>query len=203
MNERFFSLPAEKRQAILNAGYRVFSQNSYKNSPMSEIAGAAGISKSLLFHYFRNKKELYLFLWDNCAETTIEFLSRYGCYDQTDLFESMERGMRAKMEIIRLYPDMGSFVIKAFYEKDAEICAAIQESYHRYFNLKADRTRLNLDPAQFLPGLDVAMMYREMYWAAEGYLWEMVQRGDVNIDQMEKDFGKLMAFWKSVYLRKE
>ena len=203
MNERFFSLPAEKRQAILNAGYRVFSQNSYKNSPMSEIAGAAGISKSLLFHYFRNKKELYLFLWDNCAETTIEFLFRYGCYDQTDLFESMERGMRAKMEIIRLYPDMGSFVIKAFYEKDAEICAAIQESYHKYFNLKADRTRLNLDPAQFLPGLDVAMMYREMYWAAEGYLWEMVQRGDVNIDQMEKDFGKLMAFWKSVYLRKE
>ena len=203
MNERFFSLPAEKRQAILNAGYRVFSQNSYKNSPMSEIAGAAGISKSLLFHYFRNKKELYLFLWDNCAETTIEFLSRYGCYDQTDLFESMERGMRAKMEIIRLYPDMGSFVIKAFYEKDAEICAAIQESYHRYFNLKADRTRLNFDPAQFRPGLDVAMMYREMYWAAEGYLWEMVQRGDVNIDQMEKDFGKLMAFWKSVYLRKE
>ncbi len=203
MNERFFSLPAEKRQAILNAGYRVFSQNSYKNSPMSEIAGAAGISKSLLFHYFRNKKELYLFLWDNCAETTIEFLSRYGCYGQTDLFESMERGMRAKMEIIRLYPDMGSFVIKAFYEKDAEICAAIQESYHKYFNLKADRTRLNLDPAQFLPGLDVAMMYREMYWAAEGYLWEMVQRGDVNIDQMEKDFGKLMAFWKSVYLRKE
>ena len=203
MNERFFSLPAEKRQAILNAGYRVFSQNSYKNSPMSEIAGAAGISKSLLFHYFRNKKELYLFLWDNCAETTIEFLTRYGCYGQTDLFESMERGMRAKMEIIRLYPDMGSFVIKAFYEKDAEICAAIQESYHRYFNLKADRTRLNFDPAQFRPGLDVAMMYREMYWAAEGYLWEMVQRGDVNIDQMEKDFGKLMAFWKSVYLRKE
>ena len=203
MNERFFSLPAEKQQAIINAGYRVFSQNSYKNSPMSEIAGAAGISKSLLFHYFRNKKELYLFLWDNCAETTIEFLTRYGCYGQTDLFESMERGMRAKMEIIRLYPDMGSFVIKAFYEKDAEICAAIQESYHRYFNLKADRTRLNFDPAQFRPGLDVAMMYREMYWAAEGYLWEMVQRGDVNIDQMEKDFGKLMAFWKSVYLRKE
>ena len=203
MNERFFSLPAEKRQAILNAGYRVFSQNSYKNSPMSEIAGAAGISKSLLFHYFRNKKELYLFLWDNCAETTIEFLSRYGCYDQTDLFESMERGMRAKMEIIRLYPDMGSFVIKAFYEKDAEICAAIQESYHKYFNLKADRTRLNLDPAQFLPGLDVAMMYREMYWAAEGYLWEMVQRGSVDIEQMEKDFMNLMAFWKSIYLRKE
>ena len=64
MNERFFTLPAEKQQAIINAGYRVFSQNSYKNSPMSEIADAAGISKSLLFHYFHNKKELYMFLWE-------------------------------------------------------------------------------------------------------------------------------------------
>lgn len=149
MNERFYALSPEKQQAIINAGYRVFSQNSYKNSPMSEIAAEAGISKSLLFHYFHNKKELYLFLWDKCAETTIEFLTRYGCYGQIELFESMERGMRAKMEIIRLYPDMGNFTIKAFYEKDAGISAAIQESYHRYYNLKADKTRLNLDPSQF------------------------------------------------------
>ena len=203
MNQKFFSLPEEKQQAILNAGYRVFSQNSYKNSPMSEIAESAGISKALLFHYFHNKKELYLYLWDNCARTTIEFLTRYGCYGQTELFESMERGMRAKMEIIRLYPDMGNFTIRAFYEKDPEICPAVQESYHKYFDLKSDKTRLNLDPGQFIPGLDVAMMYREMYWASEGYLWETVQRGNVDIDQMEKDFTKMMNFWKSVYLRSE
>ncbi len=203
MNERFFSLPEEKQKTIINAGYRVFSQNSYKNSPMSEIANAAGISKSLLFYYFHNKKELYLFLWEKCAKITITFLTRYKCYDQKDLFECMERGMQAKIEIFRLYPDMGNFTIKAFYEKDIEICTAVQEIYHKYFNLKADKTRLNLDPAQFIPGLDIPMMYQEMYWASEGYLWEMVQRNNVDIDQMEKDFSKLIEFWKSIYLRKE
>lgn len=203
MNQRFFALPKEKQEAIINAGYRVFSQNSYKNSPMSEIAAAAGISKSLLFHYFKNKKELYLFLWDKCAETTIAYLSEYGCYEQTELFESMERGMVAKMEIIRTYPDMGTFTIKAFYEKDEEVCAAIQESYHRYFNLKADRARLNLDPSQFREGLDVGMMYREMYWASEGYLWETVQGGAFDVDKMLKDFKRMLEFWKSVYLRGE
>lgn len=203
MNSKFFSLPDEKQRAIINASYRVFSQNSYKNSPMSEIAEAAGISKSLLFHYFHNKKELYLFLWDKCAQTTIEYLTRYGCYGQKDLFESMHRGMQAKMEIIRLYPDMANFTIKAFYEKDEQICKAVQESYHKYFNFKADKTRMNLDPEQFIPGLDIPMMYREMYWASEGYLWEMVQQGDVDVDRMEQDFTKLMAFWKSIYLRKD
>lgn len=203
MNERFFSLSAEKQHAIINAGYRVFSQNSYKNSPMSEIADAAGISKSLLFHYFHNKKELYMFLWDKCAETTIKYLTEYGCYEQKDLFESMEKGMQAKMEIIRLYPDMANFTIKAFYEKDTDISAAVQESYHRHFNLKADQTRLNMDPEQFIPGLDIPMMYRNMYLASEGYIWEMVQRGNVDMEEMEKGFSKLMNFWKSIYLRKE
>lgn len=203
MNEKFFSLPEERQNTIINAGYRVFSQNSYKNSPMSEIASEAGISKSLLFHYFHNKMELYMFLWDRCAQTTIEFLTRYDCYGQKDLFESMFRGMQAKMEILRLYPDMGSFAIRAFYEKDTQVCAAVQESYHKYFNFKADSTLVNLDPNQFIPGLDIQMMYKDMYWASEGYLWEMVQRGDIDILQMEKDFNRLIEFWKSIYLRKE
>ena len=199
MNDKFFSLPKEKRQAIINAGYRVFSQNTYKNSPMSEIADAAGISKSLLFYYFRNKKELYLFLWDKCAETTIEFLTEYGCYEQNELFESMERGMQAKLEIIRMYPYMGKFTIKAFYETDPEI----QKSYHKYFNLKADKARVNMNPEQFIPGLDIPMMYREMYWASEGYLWEKVALGDLDVETMKNDFTKLINFWKSIYLRKE
>ena len=93
---------------------------------------------------------------------------------------------------------MANFTIKAFYEKEAEISAAVQESYHRYFNLKADKTRRNMNPEQFIEGLDIPMMYREMYWAAEGYLWEMVQRGNVDREEMEKGFTMLMNFWKSM-----
>ncbi|MGN1001869.1 MAG: TetR/AcrR family transcriptional regulator [Oscillospiraceae bacterium] len=203
MNDKFFSLPEEKQQAILNAGYRVFSQNSYKKSPMSEIAAEAGISKSLLFHYFRNKKDLYLYLWENCARITIEFLTKYNCYGQKDLFESMSRGMQAKMDIIRRYPHMAFFTIRAFYEKDPEITAAVQASYQKHFDLKASSTLLNLDPEQFIPGLDIGMMYRDMYWASEGYLWEAMQRGDVDIEKMEEDFTRMIAFWRSIYLRKE
>ena len=43
MNPKFYSLPEEKRSTILNAGFHVFSQNTYKKSPMSEIAKAAGV----------------------------------------------------------------------------------------------------------------------------------------------------------------
>lgn len=203
MNEKFFALPKEKQQAIINAGYKVFSKNSYKKSPVSEIADAAGISNSLLFHYFRNKLELYIFLWDKCAEITLEYLTEFNCYEQKDLFESMYRGMQAKLRLMKEYPDMGSFVLKAFYEKEPEVCSAVQESYKRYFNLKANRTLINLDPEQFIPGLDIKMMYKDMYWACEGYLWEITQRGEFDVEKLEKDFIQIIEFWKSIYLRKE
>lgn len=59
MNERFYSLPKEKLNEIINAAYEVFSGHSYKKSAVGKIAEEAGISKSLLFYYFRDKKDLY------------------------------------------------------------------------------------------------------------------------------------------------
>ena len=203
MNEKFYNLPEEKQQKIINAGYRIFSQNSYRKSPVSEIAAEAGISKSLLFHYFKNKKELYLFLWDTCGQVTIESLEKYGCYEPGDLFEMMLRGLKAKMEIMRRYPDLGAFVIKAFYEKNPEISQLIQERYRKLLTYRADAMLTQLDPSDFVEGLDLSMMYQEMYLASEGYLWEKVQKGNVDCDEMERDFMKMIDFWKSIYLRKE
>ena len=54
MNEKFYALPEEKQSQILNAAYKVFATNQYKKAPTSEIAAEAGISKSLLFHYFHS-----------------------------------------------------------------------------------------------------------------------------------------------------
>ena len=203
MNPKFYALPQEKQRAILNAGFHVFSQNTYKKSPMSEIAEAAGISKALLFHYFQNKKELYLFLWDTCAKITVEEMTRSGVYEQTDLFGSMDSGMQAKLRLIRQYPDISTFAVRAFYEKDPEVSADIQKSMGQYLNAHAAKKLEKLDPEDFIPGIDLQMMYREMYWASEGCLWEYIQRGIMDVNAMEKDFRALLDFWKKVYLRKE
>ena len=202
MNAKFYSLPQERRHTIINAGYRIFSQNSYKKSPMSEIADAAGISKSLLFHYFHNKKELYLFLLENCARVTDEYVRRYGCYDQADVFEMMRRGLQAKVQLMKRYPDMSLFVLKAYYEKDPAVCQEIQALIARYGSYQANAPKLKLDPEQFVPGLDLRMMYQDMYWAGQGYLWDRLQSGSLDLDRIEQEFAQMIDFWKSVYLRK-
>jgi AcrR family transcriptional regulator len=202
MNDKFYALSEEKQDRILNAGFRVFSKNSYKKSPMLEIANEADISKSLLFFYFKNKKELYLFLWDTCARITVEEMTRSGAYEQKDLFGSMDHGMQAKLRLMRQYPDIGVFAVRAFYEKDPEVSADIQKSMGQYLQAHAAKKLQKLDPEDFIPGIDLQMMYKEMYWASEGCLWEYIQRGIMDIDAMEKDFRALLDFWKTVYLRK-
>ena len=79
----------------------------------------------------------------------------------------------------------------------------IQESYRKLMVFKAKAALVKLDPRQFIPGLDLEMMYREMYLASEGYLWEMVQADAVDVKKMEEDFTRMIAFWKQIYMRKE
>lgn len=203
MNPKFYELPEERRAALINAGFRVFSRNEYKKSPMSEIADAAGVSKALLFHYFSNKKGLYLFLWETCARMTQEALECAGCMEEDDIFDIMCAGLRAKAALMRKYPDIGAFAIKAYYEKNPEVATEIQASIEKHGSFAAYSPRLKLDPARFVPGLDLQKMYQDMYWASEGYVWELSMRGEVDVEKFETEFAGMIDFWRSVYLRKE
>lgn len=203
MNEKFFSLPEEKQLAIINAGYRAFSKNSYKKSPVSEIAAEAGISKSLLFHYFRNKRELYLFLIKNAAETTYRYLYEFGCNDEEDIFEIMKKGLKAKVALMKKYPDLTLFTLKAYYETDPEVFSDIQKIIGRVASFEVNAKFLKISPEKFVEGIDLQMMYMDMYLASEGYLWEKSHQGRLDAERVEKDFEKMIDFWKKIYLRKE
>ncbi|MEA4965810.1 MAG: TetR/AcrR family transcriptional regulator [Oscillospiraceae bacterium] len=202
MNQKFFSLPEEKRRRILNAGYRAFSGSSYKKCPVGEIAEEAGISKSLLFHYFQNKKELYLFLWEEAAHLTERYLAEVSLPPGGNLFDYMETGMEAKLRIMADYPDLAAFALRAFYEKDPAVCGDIARRCEHLVTESNERLIRALNPADYLPGLDLRLMYRELYWASDGCMRSLMLRQPPDIPAMRKEFTALIGFWRGVYLRK-
>lgn len=201
MNEKFYALSEEKQNAIINAGFKVFAKNSYKKSPVNEIAIEAGISKSLLFFYFKNKKELYIFLLKQSEELTKKTLMESGVMNGTDIFDIMYRGLLAKASMMKKYPDMGNFSIKAYYEKDPEVVKDVQKIVAPYTKIETNMTLPPLDKSKFKDGLDLNMMYQDMYLASEGYLWRMQQTSKLDIDKMVSDYKKIIDFWKSLYLK--
>lgn len=200
MNDKFFQLPFEKQRRIINAAYKVFSQNSYKKAPMSEIADEGGISKALLFHYFTNKCELYMFLWNNSIEQIQKASSEYHVTEATEFFEMMYRSLLAKCSVIRFYPYLYQFAVNAYYEQEPQIKRNIQENYYLVSKNSENILWNTINESELRQDIDVKLMYQEIIWTSDGYLRQMIFSGQLDADQMEKDFERMIEQWKKVYL---
>ena len=203
MNERFFQLPQEKQQKIINAGYKIFSENPYKKSPMSEISDEAGISKSLLFHYFHNKKDLYTYLFEYAKEITNKELLQLGITESTDFFELLEKSLHAKCSLTRRYPYISAFSLRAFYEQEPEIKDSIHHIFGDQYHVSKGMIQKIVENTRFPVGIDFEFLYKEITWAMDGYMHMVYMSGKIDADEIEYDLSQLIVFWKKVYLKDE
>jgi AcrR family transcriptional regulator len=56
---------AQRRQALIEAAIRVFTEGSYRGTTTAEIARAAGVSEPILYRHFASKRDLYLAALDH------------------------------------------------------------------------------------------------------------------------------------------
>lgn len=198
MNPGFLKLSEERRNQIINAGFRTFAQNSYKKTPVAEIAIEAGISKSLLFYHFKNKKELYLFLWKKVIELTSKEMADQNVLGTNDYFEMMMRSLRGKCNLIRKYPYASEFSLRAYYEQNPEIRQEIQNDFQE-ISAKSEKILFTLvDTTTLRADINPHAMYQEMIWAADGYMHTAIIRGNIDADLIELDFENLITMWKKV-----
>lgn len=203
MNDSFFDLPEEKRRNIMNAAYKVFAGSSYRHASMSEIAAECGISKSLLFYYFKNKLELYCFLWDRALSLSAETVREFGVYDTRDFFEMLRRSLRAKCSLMRRYDHLAWFTMNAYYEKDPGAGAVIAESFSGAEDTAFRQLEERIDTSVFREGMDFKEIYGEIMLASEGMLIRLYRSGSVSADLFEEQYEKMIAHWEKTYGRKE
>lgn len=71
-NTQVRAVVADKREAILRAGIKVFAGKGYFNSKVSDIAGEAGIADGTVYLYFKSKDEILHSIFDRAMA---EFIS--------------------------------------------------------------------------------------------------------------------------------
>ncbi|MCB6203123.1 TetR/AcrR family transcriptional regulator [Extibacter muris] len=203
MNDKFYKLPEEKQRRITNAAYKVFSRNPYKKAPMSEIAAEGEISKSLLFHYFVNKKELYVYLWANAIEMTRKAIAEYKTLETEDFFEMLKKSMLAKCSLMREYPYIYAFLLKAYYETAADVKEIIRESYAEAEAASQHKAFDKMDISALRKDIDPGMMYTEIFYAVDGYMLKKYRSDRIVPDEIERDIMMLIDFWSKIYSQKE
>lgn len=200
MKESFLLLPEERQNEIINAGFDQFSCHSYWKCPVGRIAEQAHISKSLLFYYFKDKKELYMTLWNKCVCFTASSLQEEKI-SELPFFDMLEKGLHVKMELLRKYPSLSAFAIRAYYENDERIRPEVQATYQKMLKYYRDKAIRAMNPEEFREGVDLSEMYQMIYYASEGYLYEKVRSGKLDADEIEEEYHKMMQHWKGVYGR--
>ncbi len=117
------------KEKILDVCMGVFAQNGYDNTSVSMLAEAAGVSKALIFHHFKSKKELYMSLLDQCFQKARPIFESYTKIESEDFFEVKEKVSMIKFRYYKENPDVYKVIMEAFYKKPDELKEEIEEKY--------------------------------------------------------------------------
>lgn len=169
MINKFLNLEPEKRERILNAAINEFAKKGFKNASTNEIVKEAGISKGLIFHYFKNKKQLYLFLYDYLMEILKEEYFQKLWLEERDFLVRMRMASLTKLELFRKYPMIFKFFLTAYTETDDEVRIEVADRKNKLMEANLPRVYDNVDLSNVRDGVDHQKAMNLIVWALEGY----------------------------------
>lgn len=204
MNEKFLELPEEKQLRIINAGFVVFGQNEYKRASTEEIAFQAGISKGLLFYYFKNKASFYLYLFDYCYRILASLMQdpRFETID--DFFELMRFGAERKLSLLQKYPHIIDFVMKSWYSENETISEDIKAKSTKIMSQTFSTFFQGIDLTRFKEGIDPIKIFQMMGWMADGYMREKLHNAEtIHLEELMQEFYQWEVMFKQMTYKEE
>jgi TetR/AcrR family transcriptional regulator len=125
------SMPVQlyNRDEILEICLAEFAKHGYEKTSLVQIAKAAGISRTLIFHHFKSKKQLYLEIVDRIAEkASIEGF--FGFLPQnSDFFKAREEYSRYKFNFVKSNPVYSCIMQEIATNPPAEVRDELRERY--------------------------------------------------------------------------
>jgi len=204
---KFMALEEEKRERIMNAALSEFAQKGYKNASTNEIVIKANISKGLLFHYFNNKKSLFLFLIDY-AETIFvdEFYKKFDM-EETDIIKRFRQISMLKIELIRKYPDLYRFLLSSMSEDSIEIKNEFDNRHINIIDEFYQKLMMNLDTTNFKSGLSIQRVSEIIIWVMQGFANRELEKLranknlDLNINAIMANFDEYIDLLKNAFYK--
>ena len=203
MNPKFFNLPPERQDLIRSSAMLEFGESSFKKTSADSIAKRANISKGLLFHYFKDKRELYLYLFQYALEVCVrKYMLKTYDFGETDFFLALEMGQEIKMDMVRRYPGLFRFVMRAYYERDSVLSPHLRKELNSLLEDTSKDFLARMDLYKFKDGVDPYEVIRLLTLAAEGMMARTNAYTAEEIDTLFLEYKKYADMLRT-YLYKE
>lgn len=173
MKTKLQNMDKTKREKLINAAIDEFSKYPFEKASTNNIVKNAGISKGLLFHYFKDKQELY----DMTAEFVIKKLfndiERNIDWDETDLFARIKQLVMVKIEIGLKYPGLYDFVITLVTGSRGNVDVGYVKNYYLRCGVNIEKVTSeilskNIDYSKFKDQTMIGKYIEIIQWTLEG-----------------------------------
>ncbi|KGM97475.1 AcrR family transcriptional regulator [Clostridium novyi A str. 4552] len=118
--QTFLNLSRERQKEIINVSLKEFSSHNFETSSMNKIITELGIAKGSFYRYFKNKKDLYLFLLDYAVDKKIDYLERHIDTESNNFFDIYRSVVFNYMKFDLTFPIMSRFLRGAVENRDIE-----------------------------------------------------------------------------------
>ncbi|KMY55367.1 TetR family transcriptional regulator [Bacillus sp. FJAT-27231] len=161
MYEAFEKQPQAKKDLILQVAIEEFVKNGYEKTSTDIITSRAGISKGILFHYFKSKKNLYVYLAsyviDLITKKTIESLDDVR---SNDFFERIKEAVWLKQEVTAPYKQEMQFITDVLLQPPKTVKLEVEDLLrrkHEAYGIAFIKSRLYpkelIDESRLRPGV--------------------------------------------------
>jgi len=199
MNPAFLNLPQAKRHNLINAGYHTFSLSPYNKASMAAVAAEAGISKALLFYYFHNKREYYLYLFTQAIEQMKDVRLEALLACKLELFDWVQRTVRHRLSMLQDYPCLIRFATRAYYESDPAVQPAIASRKQALINHGSQEILARIDLAPFINADDAEILLTLILNVAEGCMRGQEVLNAAQLNAIVAGFNQMMDSLKRHY----
>jgi AcrR family transcriptional regulator len=109
--------PPSSRDKILDVAEELFARRGFAGVGMREVAEAAGLRKSSLFHHFRGKSPLYFEVLGRVLTRIHERLAPVVALS-ADPMEKLERWIDATVDALAEHPPSARLLLRGLFEED-------------------------------------------------------------------------------------
>lgn len=176
MIDKFFNLEKEKQDRIINAAIKEFAQNGYEKASTNEIVKEAGISKGLLFHYFKNKQQLFLFLFEHSTQILLEKILEKIDWGEKDIFVRYRQIAMVKLELFHVYPELFNFVKNTYSKSAGPVKNDLNVKGKELFEQTFKRLFSDIDLSKFKKGIDITKAINTINWTLEGFAYQQQEK---------------------------
>ena len=180
MNPMLEKIDPDKREQIINAAMKEFSGSGYDKASTNMIVQQAGISKGLLFHYFKNKETLYSCIKEYAMDFIIRTVQENVNWQEHDFFERVTTILHVKYSAMSRYPYIYDFLKITL--QDVSIEEMLRNLPEESKDLMRKTFTQNIDFSLFKPDINIEHAMNIIYWSLSGLNNELWQKRNGPID---------------------